>query len=61
LNLFFVAIYNFFGNSVTSYIDGITRSIANGARIVLVWGIGIIITLATGNSWESLDYRVILT
>jgi len=61
LNLFFVAAYNFFGNSVTTYIDGITRSISNGARIVLVWIIGIIISVSTGNEWESLDYRVILT
>jgi uncharacterized membrane protein len=49
LNIFMVAGYNFFGQSVTSYIDGITRAIANTVRTIVVWVIGIIITLITGN------------
>lgn len=46
VNLLCVALYNYFGQAITKYINAITRMIVNAVKAVTTWVIGIIVTLA---------------
>jgi hypothetical protein len=59
------AIFNACGAKVTNLINGLARSVMEPLRMILVWIIGIILTVAIDDSnsiygkWESLDPLVI--
>ena len=60
-----VALYNVAGVSITKYINALARVIAANTKTVLVWIIGIIVTLTLGQDspnyrWESLNFIVII-
>jgi hypothetical protein len=50
LGVFSILTFNVSGVTVTKYINALTRSICDVTRTILVWGIGIIVTLALGDS-----------
>jgi len=65
LGIFSIATFNVSGVTVTKYINALTRSICDVTRTVLVWGIGIIVTLTAGESrpnykWELVKAGAIL-
>ncbi len=48
LGIFSIATFNICGVTVTKYINALARSIGDVTRTVLVWMIGIIITVTAG-------------
>jgi hypothetical protein len=65
LGIFSIATFNICGVTVTKYINALARSIGDVTRTVLVWAIGIIITLSAGSTrpnfkWELLNVGAIL-
>lgn len=48
LGIFSIACFNITGVTITKYIDALARSVGDVARTVLVWGIGLIITITAG-------------
>jgi hypothetical protein len=60
LGVFSIATFNVTGVTVTKYINALARSICDVTRTVLVWIIGIIITVSAGSNmpnyrWELID------
>ena len=65
LGIFSILIFNTSGVSVTKYINALARSICDVSRTVIIWLIGILVTVTIGESnsiykWESLDKRRII-
>lgn len=50
-----VFFYNIAGNSITKYINAISRAIVNISGTVIVWIFGIILTLTLGKNYP--NYR----
>lgn len=50
LGIFSIATFNICGVTVTKYINALARSIGDVTRTVLVWAIGIIVTVTAGAS-----------
>jgi len=48
LGIFSIATFNIAGVSVTKYINALARSIGDVTRTILVWGVGIIVTVTAG-------------
>jgi len=60
LGIISIATFNVTGLNVTKYINALARSICDVSRTVLVWAIGIIITVSAGTNkpnyeWELTD------
>jgi hypothetical protein len=60
LGIFSIATFNIAGVTVTKYINALARSIGDVTRTILVWGIGLIVTVTAGSTypnykWELLD------
>lgn len=60
LGIFSIATFNVTGVTVTKYINALARSICDVTRTVIVWIIGIIITVSAGKTrpnykWELID------
>lgn len=60
LGIFSIATFNITGVTVTKYINALARSIGDVTRTILVWGIGLLITITAGSKypnykWELLD------
>lgn len=49
-SIFSVLVYNVTGVSITKYINALARAIAQVTKIVLVWLVGIIITITMGHN-----------
>ena len=47
LGIFSIAIFNIFGVNVTKYVSALTRTVVDTVRTVLIWGIGLIVTITT--------------
>jgi hypothetical protein len=65
LGVFSIATFNVTGVTVTKYINALARSICDVTRTVIVWIVGIIITLSAGENrpnykWELIDAGAIL-
>lgn len=65
MGIFSIATFNVSGVTVTKYINALTRSICDVTRTVLVWAIGIIVTVTAGQSrpnykWELVQVGAIL-
>lgn len=65
LGVFSIATFNVTGVTVTKYINAVARSICDVTRTILVWILGIIVTVSAGVNkpnyrWELVDYRAIL-
>lgn len=65
MGIFSIATFNICGVTVTKYINALARSIGDVTRTVLVWIIGIIITLTAGANkpnfkWELINAGAIL-
>lgn len=63
--IFAVTAYNPLGVSIIKHINAVARSISNVSQTILVWLIGIIVTLTAGATypnfyWEKLDALVII-
>lgn len=48
LGIFSIALFNISGVTVTKYINALTRSICDVTRTVLIWAVGIIVTITAG-------------
>lgn len=60
LGVFSIATFNVTGVTVTKYINALARSICDVTRTVIVWIVGIIITVSAGVNkpnykWELID------
>jgi hypothetical protein len=60
LGIFSIATFNVTGVTVTKYINALARSICDVTRTVIVWIVGIIITISAGSQkpnykWELID------
>lgn len=58
-------LFNISGVTVTKYINALARAIANLTKSILVWIVGIIITVTAGKNhpnlrWEKLQLSIIL-
>ena len=51
-----VFFYNIAGNSITKYINAISRAIVNISGTVIVWMFGIILTLTVGKSHSNYEW-----
>ena len=54
-SIFVVAIYNFSAVSITKHINALARTVAANTKPVIVWIIGIIVTLTLGR--DNKNYR----
>lgn len=55
LGLFTIAGFNFFGITSTKYINAVARSIGDVSRTVVVWIVGLIVSLSIGGNYP--NYR----
>jgi len=60
LGVFSILTFNTSGSSVTKFISALARSICDVSRTVLIWLVGIIVTVTAGESdptykWEALN------
>jgi hypothetical protein len=65
LGIFSISTFNICGVTVTKYINALARSIADVTRTVIVWAVGIIITVTAGSTrpnfkWELVKVGAIL-
>lgn len=56
LGVFSIATFNICGVTVTKYINALARSIGDVTRTVLVWIIGIIVTVTAGTNHPNLKW-----
>jgi UPF0716 family protein affecting phage T7 exclusion len=59
ISIFGILIFNVAGVSVTKYINALARAIANMSKSILVWIIGLIITLTAGKTYVNLQWEKI--
>ena len=59
IGIFSIALFNLCGVSVTKYINALARSLADVTRTVVIWLVGIIVTLTAGSNYP--NYRWELT
>ncbi len=59
LGIFSIATFNICGVTVTKYINALARSIGDVTRTVLVWAIGIIITLTAGATRPNFQWELV--
>jgi hypothetical protein len=59
--VFSIATYNISGVTVTKYINALARTICDVTRTILVWAIGIIITLSAGASRPNFEWEIVKT
>jgi hypothetical protein len=52
-----VFFYNIAGNSITKYINAISRAIVNISGTVIVWIFGIILTLTLGKNYPNYKWE----
>lgn len=56
LGIFSIATFNVAGVTVTKNINALARSIADVTRTILVWGIGLIITVSAGAKYPNYEW-----
>jgi hypothetical protein len=59
LGIFSIATFNIAGVSVTKYINALARSIGDVTRTVLVWMIGIIVTVTAGATHPNFVWEIV--
>lgn len=59
LGIFSIATFNITGVTVTKYINALARSIGDVTRTILVWGIGIIITVTAGATYPNYKWELL--
>lgn len=59
LGIFSIATFNICGVTVTKYINALARSIGDVTRTVIVWAIGIIITVTAGASHPNFQWELV--
>jgi hypothetical protein len=59
LGIFSIATFNIAGVSVTKYINALARSIGDVTRTILVWGVGIIVTVTAGATHPNFVWEII--
>lgn len=52
-----VSFYNVNGLSTTKFFSGLTRSIIDVLRTLIIWVVGLAVSLEGSRDWETLDYR----
>ena len=58
LGIFSIATFNITGVTVTKYINALARSIGDVTRTILVWGIGLIVTVTAGASYPNYKWEL---
>lgn len=58
IGIFSIALFNLCGVSVTKYINALARSLADVTRTVLIWLIGIIVTVTAGRYYPNYDWEL---
>lgn len=53
MGIFSVTTFNVSGVTVTKNINALARSIADVTRTILVWGVGVIITVTAGRTYPN--------
>ena len=59
LGVFSIATFNITGVTVTKNINAVARSLADVARTILVWSVGIIITVSAGSTHPNYEWELI--
>lgn len=59
MGIFSIATFNIAGVTVTKYINALARSIGDVTRTILVWGIGIIITVSAGATYPNYRWELL--
>lgn len=55
LGIISIALFNLFGVNVTKHVSAVARTVVDAVRTVLIWGIGLIVTLTTNKEWENIS------
>ncbi len=58
LGIFSIATFNIAGVTVTKNINALARSIADVTRTILVWGIGLIVTVSAGTIYPNYEWQL---
>ncbi len=61
LGIFSIATFNITGVTVTKYINAVARSIGDVSRTVLVWIVGIIVTVTAGATRPNFQWELVKT
>lgn len=56
MGFFTVCIYNVNGLYTTKFFSSLTRSIIDVLRTLIIWIVGVAVTLNGSRDWETLDY-----
>ena len=59
LGIFSIATFNITGVTVTKYINALARSIGDVTRTILVWGIGLIVTVTAGSKYPNYRWEIV--
>ena len=59
MGVFSIATFNITGVTVTKYINALARSIGDVTRTILVWGIGLIITVSAGSTYPNYKWELL--
>ncbi len=59
LGVFSITIYNISGVTVTKYINALARSICDVTRTILIWAVGIIVTLTAGSVYPNYKWEIV--
>lgn len=59
LGVFSIATFNITGVTVTKYINALARSIGDVTRTILVWGVGLIVTVSAGAKYPNYEWELL--
>ena len=54
-----IACFNITGVTITKYINALARSVADVARTIIVWVVGIIVTVTLGKNYPNYNWELI--
>ena len=61
MGIFSIAAFNITGVTITKYINALARSVADVARTIIVWIIGIIVTVTAGVNYPNYAWELVNT
>lgn len=59
LGVFSIAAFNVCGSTVTKYINALARSLADVTRTIVIWLVGIIVTVTAGRNYPNYVWEIV--
>jgi hypothetical protein len=59
LGILSIASFNISGVTVTKYINALARSIGDVTRTIVIWGVGLIVTISAGATYPNYKWELV--